>query len=166
MSFHLEEYVGNVCANYMGCGQVSKYWNEMSKDPWNFPGKNNGVGYHALLQGIFLTQGWNQHLLNCRRNSQELLSLGKPHKYIHTYVYMCVCVCVCVYKPIPPHFMLAQFGVEGSKFRKQNISFQAHFQTYESLIPQVRGSQSAVCNLPAHLQASGSKVSQHCEEES
>ena len=69
----------------------------MSKDPWNFPGKNNGVGYHALLQGIFLTQGWNQHLLNCRRNSQELLSLGKPHKYIHTYVYMCVCVYVYIY---------------------------------------------------------------------
>ena len=25
--------------------------------PWDFPGKNTGVGYHALLQGIFLTQG-------------------------------------------------------------------------------------------------------------
>ena len=25
---------------------------------WGFPGKNAGVGYHALLQGIFLTQGW------------------------------------------------------------------------------------------------------------
>ena len=23
--------------------------------PWNFPGKNTGVGYHALLQGIFPT---------------------------------------------------------------------------------------------------------------
>ena len=83
--------------------------------------------------------------------------LGKPHKCIHTYVYVCVCVCVCIY--IPPHFMLAQFGVEGSKSRKKDISFQAHFQTYESLIPQVRDSQSALCNLPPHLQASGSKVS-------
>ena len=27
------------------------------------PGKNTGVGYHALLQGIFLTQGLNPHLL-------------------------------------------------------------------------------------------------------
>ena len=25
--------------------------------PWDFPGKNTGVGCHALLQGIFLTQG-------------------------------------------------------------------------------------------------------------
>ena len=27
--------------------------------PWNSLGKNTGVGRHALLQGIFLTQGWN-----------------------------------------------------------------------------------------------------------
>ena len=27
--------------------------------PWNFPGKNTGVGCYFLLQGIFLTQGSN-----------------------------------------------------------------------------------------------------------
>ena len=26
--------------------------------PWDFPGKNTGVGCHFLLQGIFLTKGW------------------------------------------------------------------------------------------------------------
>ena len=31
--------------------------------PWDSPGKNTGVGCHALLQGIFLTQGSNLHLL-------------------------------------------------------------------------------------------------------
>ena len=31
--------------------------------PWDFPGKSTGVGCHALLQGIFLTQGSNPHLL-------------------------------------------------------------------------------------------------------
>ena len=34
------------------------------------PGKNTAVGCHALLQGIFLTQRWNSHLLrllHCRR---------------------------------------------------------------------------------------------------
>ena len=30
--------------------------------PWNIPGKNTGVGFHFLLQGIFLTQGLNPHL--------------------------------------------------------------------------------------------------------
>ena len=31
--------------------------------PWDYPGKNTGVGCHALLQGIFLTQGLNLRLL-------------------------------------------------------------------------------------------------------
>ena len=35
--------------------------------PWGFPGKNTGVGCHFLLQGIFLTQGSNLGLLNCRQ---------------------------------------------------------------------------------------------------
>ena len=31
--------------------------------PWSFPGKDTGAGCHFLLQGIFLTQGWNPCLL-------------------------------------------------------------------------------------------------------
>ena len=34
--------------------------------PWDSAGKNTGVGCHALLQGIFLTQGLNPCLLLCR----------------------------------------------------------------------------------------------------
>ena len=37
--------------------------------PWDSPGKSTRVGYHALLQGVFLTQGLNPsllHLLLCR----------------------------------------------------------------------------------------------------
>ena len=30
--------------------------------PWDSPGGNTGVGCHALLQGIVLTQGWNPRL--------------------------------------------------------------------------------------------------------
>ena len=33
--------------------------------PWDSPGKNTGVGCHALLQGIFLTQGSNLQFLTC-----------------------------------------------------------------------------------------------------
>ena len=33
---------------------------------WDSPGKNTGVGCHALLQGIFLTQGSNLCLLHVR----------------------------------------------------------------------------------------------------
>ena len=35
--------------------------------PWSSPGKNTGVGCHALLQGIFPTQGSNPGLLHCRQ---------------------------------------------------------------------------------------------------
>ena len=35
--------------------------------PQDSPSKNTGVGCHALLQGIFLTQGLNLHLLHCRQ---------------------------------------------------------------------------------------------------
>ena len=35
--------------------------------PWNFLGKNTGVGCHALLKGIFLTQESNPSLLHCRQ---------------------------------------------------------------------------------------------------
>ena len=36
-------------------------WSARLLCPWNFLGKNTGVGCHALLQGIFLTQGSNTH---------------------------------------------------------------------------------------------------------
>ena len=35
--------------------------------PWDSPGKKTGVGCHALLQGIFPTQGLNMGLLRCRQ---------------------------------------------------------------------------------------------------
>ena len=38
--------------------------------PWDSPGKNTGVGCHALFHGIFPTQGLNPHLLrllHCRQ---------------------------------------------------------------------------------------------------
>ena len=35
--------------------------------PWDFPGKNIGVGSHSLLQGIFPIQGLNLGLKHCRQ---------------------------------------------------------------------------------------------------
>ena len=51
--------------------------------PWNFPGKNNGVGCHFLLQGIFLTQGSNPHLLCLLRWQVDYLLLKPPGKPIN-----------------------------------------------------------------------------------
>ena len=46
--------------------------------PWDSPGKNAAVGFHALLQGIFLTQGSNAHLLHGQASSLQLAPPGKP----------------------------------------------------------------------------------------
>ena len=46
--------------------------------PWDFPGKNTGVGYCFLLQGIFLTQGLNLGLLHCRQSLYCLSHQGSP----------------------------------------------------------------------------------------
>ena len=44
------------------------------------PGKNTGVGCHALLQGIFPTQGSNPGLLHCRQIRYRLSHQGSPPK--------------------------------------------------------------------------------------
>ena len=54
------------------CPSPSDPWNVASRllCPWDSPGKNTGVGCHALLQGIFLIQGLNPRLLellHCRQ---------------------------------------------------------------------------------------------------
>ena len=39
---------------------------------WNFPGKNTGVSFRSLLQGVFLIQELNLHLLHWRVESLAL----------------------------------------------------------------------------------------------
>ena len=54
--------------------------------PWDFPGKNTGVGCHFLLQGIFPTQGSNPGLPHCRQMLYRLSYQGSP-----TWVKCMVC---------------------------------------------------------------------------
>ena len=49
--------------------------------PWDSPGKNPGVGCHALLQGNFLTQGLNPGLLYCRWILHHL-----SHRVLHFFL--------------------------------------------------------------------------------
>ena len=46
--------------------------------PWDFPGKNTGVGCRFLLQRIFPTQGWNPGLPHCRQTLYRLSYQGSP----------------------------------------------------------------------------------------
>ena len=48
-----------------------------SSCPWDFPGKNTGVGCHSLLQGISLTQGLNLGPLHCRQILYHLSHQGR-----------------------------------------------------------------------------------------
>ena len=48
--------------------------------PWDFPGKNTGVGCHLLLQGIFPTQGLNLHLLHLLHWQAGSLPAEPPKK--------------------------------------------------------------------------------------
>ena len=50
--------------------------------PWNSPGKNTAVGSPSLLQGIFLTQGWNPRLLHCRQ-----ILYGLSHQTVNIAAY-------------------------------------------------------------------------------
>ena len=53
--------------------------------PWDFPGKNSGVGCHFLLQGIFPTQESNPCLLNLLHwqvDSLPRCHLGSTSRYV------------------------------------------------------------------------------------
>ena len=47
--------------------------------PWDSPGQDTGVGSHALLQGIFPTQGSNPGLPHCRWILYQLSHKGSPN---------------------------------------------------------------------------------------
>ena len=65
--------------------------------PWDFLGKNAGVGCHFLFQGIFPTQDWNPsllYLLNWQADSLPPYHLGSPihtHTHTHTHIYSHTC---------------------------------------------------------------------------
>ena len=50
----------------------------------NSAGKNTGVGCHALLQGIFLTQALNLSLLHCRQILHHPNQEGSPFDSVFT----------------------------------------------------------------------------------
>ena len=53
------------------------------------PGKNTRVGCHALLQGIFPTQGSNPDLPHCKQVLYQLSYQGSPRDilYLHKFLY-------------------------------------------------------------------------------
>ena len=64
-------------------------WSTRILCPWHSQGKNTGEGCHALLQGIFPTQGSNPRLLRLLHwqvSSLPLVSPGKTPDLSHVYI--------------------------------------------------------------------------------
>ena len=85
--------------------------------PWDFPGKNTGVGCHALLQEIFLIQGLNLHLLHLlgwQADSLPLCHLGSLLLSIQfsSVTQSCLTLCNpmnCSTPGLPVHHQLPEF---------------------------------------------------------
>ena len=57
-----------------------------------FSRQNTGVGWHSLLQGIFLTQGSNPGLLHCRQTLYRLSYQGRPLIFPYRPAIIVICV--------------------------------------------------------------------------
>ena len=68
-------------------------WTVVQQDPspWDSPSNNTGLGWHVLLQVIFLTQGLNSCLLPCRQifyhwaTRESLVSEDATYKKIFSF---------------------------------------------------------------------------------
>ena len=70
-----------VVSNAKSCPTLVSPWTVAHRSicPWDFPGKNNTVGCHFLLQGIFLTQESNPALQDCFLLSEPPGKSSNPH---------------------------------------------------------------------------------------
>ena len=83
----IPSYLSDLCTCVLShsamsdCLQPHELYSTRLLCPWNFPGKNIGMGRLFLLQGIFPTQGLKLrllHLLHRQVNSLPLSHLGSP----------------------------------------------------------------------------------------
>ena len=110
--------------------------------PWDFPGKNTGVGCHALLQGIFPTQGSNLCLLHYRQILYPLSHLGSPG---HSSYFLNDC-CICAWEISEEEDSLlnpASFpSTEGTVI---DITLVEHIRGRHARTPSVVWCQRSVC---------------------
>ena len=84
----------NMCTYMYMCGQLGPTlcdpmdcgWPTRLLCPWCSPGRNTGVGWHALLQGIFLSQWLNQSFyVFCI--GRWIFSIVPPGEHPYMYIY-------------------------------------------------------------------------------
>ena len=97
--------------------------------PWNFPGKNTGIGCHFLLQGIFLTQGSKLQLLLCllhsRLSHQGSLEVGGGTlKPVFKYIFQLVTTS----RQIQKH---SHFTDRGTETKSPNLYFKRAYTIFD-----------------------------------
>ena len=132
-------------ATVLGGSVVSDSWQSPGLQParppcrWDPPGKNTGVGCHALLQGIFPNQRLNPGLPHCRKILYCLSYLGSP---VIEYI-LCVKTCTRRRRWHPTLVLLpgkshewrslvgCSQGVVKSQTRLSDFTFTFHFHALE-----------------------------------
>ena len=90
--------------------------------PQDSPGKNTGVSCHALLQGIFLTQGQNLNLLSLLYWQVGSLPLAPPGKSQHIYIYGFKFFCPGNWPTIPHVFNHFFISINEQVFNTYNLT--------------------------------------------
>ena len=94
-----------LCVCVFSCSVMSdsfpphELWPARLLCPWDFPGKNAGVGCHSILWGIFLAQGLNLGLLHCRQILYWLSHQWSPLAHIVFFkdlVSLCLSSLLCL----------------------------------------------------------------------
>ena len=105
--------------------------------PWDSSGTNTRVGCHSLLQGMFLTQGWNPSLLHWQVDSLLLSQVKLRPIYMH-HLFTIYDLALCVIGRAGAPFSPAREKDWNSKRTTDLLSilpFPAPQQTLEALRP-------------------------------
>ena len=98
--------------------------------PWDFLGKNTGVGCYFLPQGIFLTQGLNpcllldKQILTAEPSGKPLDNLLFLKYFQKTLPRSCMCCFLSSYCIIPEMPSLHTPSIAGGSLLKQRIQFK------------------------------------------
>ena len=138
--------------------------------PWDFPGKNTGVGCCFLLQGIFPTQGWNPGHQQCRQTPYNL-----SHQRSHMYIYLCIrmcsvtqlCLILCDSMDCSPpvssvHGILQARILEWLAMPSSRVSSEPRDQYHISSLQHWQADSLPLSRLGRHRQADIASLLQNC----
>ena len=116
--------------------------------PWDFPGKNIEVGCHFLLQGIFLTQGSNLHLLcllHWQADSLPLSHLGSLIRMLESQNAFSHEAERYTHNSYQKKSGTIDLIYTSSLHLSSSIEKQAYFQSHMKFVPKVKLSYEISC---------------------